>query len=385
MSEATDLLQADEQQALQREQELQAQEHEMHQQEQGLIDMERAYAKRSNALVNLLGYVGEQERSLLTRAEAIGTGARALVAETIEAVDEASVLDELDFGMEELRQTMLERRLDLQDARTALLEDRESLFEERAEKLENAESRIAELEEDLVTREMEIASVLRRLITGAADFDDVDETASVTDTASSMKPAPHTVRETNTIGRESLEVESGTAEVRKDAPTEAHDAAPKPSKAQGAGEAATKEEAAADVSSTEPVPELIEETGPEAEEAADQAADQGTFDDGGVRFNLEATMDGDTGHTFFSYDDDGEEDLPGLFLATKNLLKEDRAVRVALSIGDANVQLKGIVAWRRMEADSEGPSGMGIEITWLGPGAPEALGNWLAENSPITV
>ena len=42
----TDMLQAEEQQALARENEVQEQEQEMHQQEQGLIDMERSYAKR---------------------------------------------------------------------------------------------------------------------------------------------------------------------------------------------------------------------------------------------------------------------------------------------------------------------------------------------------
>jgi hypothetical protein len=378
MSDATDELQADEQEALGREQELQEQEHEMHQQEQGLIDMERAYSKRAKALVSLLGYVGDQERNLLERADVIGTGARALVEETIEGVDEAAVMDELDFGMEDLRQIMLERRLDLLDARTGLIEDRESLYEERVEKLENAESRIAELEENLVSREMEIASVLRKLITGAADFGDDDAKLGVADTVSAVPAATHQVRETDSIGREALKVESGTAEARKDAPDDSSAASPatdgEPAGAEPAGDshAETKEEAA--LSEPEAAPDAAEEP------AADEDAEGG-----GVRFNLEANFDSDAGHSFFSYDDDGEDDLPGLFVATKNLLKEDRQVRVALSIGGGEVQLKGIVAWRRMKADSDGPAGMGIEITWLGPGAPEALGNWLAENSPITV
>ena len=139
-------------------------------------------------------------------------------------------------------------------------------------------------------------------------------------------------------------------------------------------EAETREQAAP--SEPEAAPESAPEPAADEEEEAE---------DTGVRFNLEANFGDESGHTFFSYDDDGEDDLPGLFVATNNLLKEDRAVRVALSLGEADVQLKGIVAWRREEADSEGPAGMGIEITWLGPGAPEALGNWLAENSPITV
>jgi hypothetical protein len=316
--------------------------------------------------------VGEQERSLLQRADAIGTGARALVEETIEEVDEAAVMDELDFGMEDLRQTMLERRLDLLDVRAALIEDREALYEERAEKLENAESRIAELEENLVSREMEIASVLRKLITGAADFGDDGDNLGVADTVTDTRAATHQVRETNSIGREALKVESGTAEARKDA-----EQAPEPAPAEESepavdAEAETTEQAAP--SEPEEAPEAAEEPAADEEE-----------EDSGVRFNLEANFGDESGHTFFSYDDDGEDDLPGLFVATNNLLKEDRAVRVALSLGEADVQLKGIVAWRREEADSEGPAGMGIEITWLGPGAPEALGNWLAENSPVTV
>ena len=92
MSDATDSLQAEEHQALEREQELHEREHEMHQQEQGLIDMERTYTKRAKALVSLLSYVGDQERSLLERADSIGVGARALVEETIEGVDQALVV-----------------------------------------------------------------------------------------------------------------------------------------------------------------------------------------------------------------------------------------------------------------------------------------------------
>ena len=428
MSDVIDSLQDEELQAFEREQELAELEHQVQEQEQGLIDMERSYAKRVKALVNLVSYVSEQERSLLVRAEAIGSAARELVEETIESVDESVVLDELDFGMEDMRQTMLERRLDLVDVRTGLAEDREALYGERADKLENAESRIVELEESLLAREMEIAGVLRKLITGAADFGD-DEQLGMADTVAEIPAATRTVRETDSIGREALKVESGTARVRKttddvggstdatvidqEAPVVEADDAEREAAEREAAEAAERAEREA-AEAAERAEREAADAKREAADAKRKAADakrkaadakrkaaeaeaRQTVEEaavsepeaaaGGskVRFNLEANLNSETGHTFFKYEDDGEDDFPGLFIATNNLLKEDREVRIALDLDDASIQLKGVVDWRRLEPDEEGPAGMGIEITWLGPGGPEALGVWLAEHPPITV
>ena len=403
MSDVIDSLQDEELQAFEREQELAELEHQVQEQEQGLIDMERSYAKRVKALVNLVSYVSEQERSLLVRAEAIGSAARELVEETIESVDESVVLDELDFGMEDMRQTMLERRLDLVDVRTGLAEDREALYGERADKLENAESRIVELEESLLAREMEIAGVLRKLITGAADFGD-DEQLGMADTVAEIPAATRTVRETDSIGREALKVESGTARVRKttddvggstdatvidqEAPVVEADDAEREAAEREAAEAAERAEREAADAKREAADAKRKAAEAEARQTVEEAAvsePEAAAGGSKVRFNLEANLNSETGHTFFKYEDDGEDDFPGLFIATNNLLKEDREVRIALDLDDASIQLKGVVDWRRLEPDEEGPAGMGIEITWLGPGGPEALGVWLAEHPPITV
>ena len=229
---------------------------------------------------------------------------------------------------------------------------------------------------------------MRRIITGAASFGEGDVSLGTADTLSSIKaPAPASPSappESSSEPEEALS-DDPPEEAADEADTvmEAATAEATPEPAEG-DEASSSESPSEEAESEEESPEGDAEEHDEAQDEADTSSDE-EASDAQVRFNLEADFDNDSGHNFFCYDDDGDEDLPGLFIASSNLLKEDREVRVALSLAGAQVQLKGIVAWRREEADGEGPAGMGIEITWLGPGAPEALGNWLAENTPITV
>lgn len=339
MADHRDALQIEEEETFQREQALLEMEAAAHAQEQGVVEMERAFTKRARALNSLLGYVVEQGRSLRARAEAIGSRAVKLVEPLL--ADAGSEIDSVDFGMEDERQMMLERRSELIEIRQQLLEDREGICGQRHEALEGAETRLAEVEEALLAREMKMAGVLRKLITSSYELpeDDDDEGGgSGGNGGNGGGSTHHKERTSNVVGREPMTVISGDVDARK-----SHDASRrrrnrKPTKTSQ------------------------------------------------VRFNLEARMGADEGHHFFLYEDDAGAELPGLFVATHNLLKEDREVSIAVGLGDdALVQAKGIVAWRRKAGEEDGSPGMGIELTWLEAGGRAALDAWLADNEPVVL
>ncbi len=332
MGEAKEALQIEEEEAFEREQGLVEMEAQLHHQEQGVIEMERSFKQRASALVNLASFVAEQQQSLVARAETIGPKARRLVEEMLHERAHDDVMADLDFGVEERRQMMLERRLELVEVRSELLEERENMFAERHEMLDSAESRIVAAEEVLMAQEMELAQILRRLITSASSLSGPDDGEDLGTGGRSSAPISR-VRESNAIGREPLKVTSGEVKARDSA--------------------------------------RRQRRGPRASAKTSQ-----------VRFNLEAQMGGDEGHHFFKYAGDGADELPGLFVATRNLLKEDREVRVAIGLDGSPLQAKGIVAWRRRPGDDGGPPGMGIELTWLADDARAALGDWLASHPP---
>lgn len=331
MGEAKGALQIEEEEAFEREQGLVEMEAQLHHQEQGVIEMERSFKQRASALINLASFVSEQQGSLLTRAETIGPKAKRLVEEMLHEQNHDDVLQDLDFGVEERRSMLLERRLELVDIRTELLDEREAMFAERHEMLDSAEARIVAAEEALMAQEMELAQILRKLITSASDLSGPDDGMDL-GTGGHSAPTER-VRESNAIGREPLKVTSGEVQARD-----------------GAGR---------------------QRRGARVNAKTSQ-----------VRFNLEAQMGSDEGHHFFQYSDDGPDDLPGLFVATRNLLKEDREVRVAIGLDGKPLQAKGVVAWRRKPGDAAGTPGMGIELTWVADEARDALNDWIASHPP---
>ena len=331
MADDSDALQIEEEETFEREQALLEMEAQLHAQEQGAVEMERAFQKRAKALSNLMSYVVEQGDSLRRRAEAIGPRAVQMVEPLVQGAGDD--VDELVFGMLDERHVMLERRHELLEIRTQLMEEREGLVAQRHEALEGAETRLAEVEEQLLAREMEMAGVLRKLIMSAADLAgpaDADEA-----TAGSRRE-----RKSNVVGREPMTVISGDVQAAK---------------ARGVEDSRRRRNRKPAKTSQ-------------------------------VRFNLEARMDSDDGHHFFRYEDDDTSELPGLFVATHNLLKEDREVQVAIGLGgEALLRAKGIVAWRRKPDDEEGAPGMGIELTWLEDGAREQLDGYVAEHEPTQI
>ncbi|MFT7582869.1 MAG: Tfp pilus assembly protein PilZ, partial [Myxococcota bacterium] len=103
------------------------------------------------------------------------------------------------------------------------------------------------------------------------------------------------------------------------------------------------------------------------------------------RITLEARMGSEEPHAFFSYRDDGVDDLPGLFIATPNLLKVGREVRVRATLDKTLLEATGVVAWRRQRGEEGGPPGMGIELLNLNKKEQSAIEKWVKKHPPQLV
>ncbi|MEZ4269200.1 MAG: hypothetical protein R3F39_22825 [Myxococcota bacterium] len=324
MGESTDELEVREAELFQREAALVAMEAQLHAQEAGLVEAERAFSTRTAALRDLSGYVEEQKANLTRRAESLGPKATRLVKSVLEQEVGGASAEPIAVGHRDEREVLLLRREELFEVRMQLVNEREAIFGRRHEQLDGAEARMAKLEEVLMTRELHMSQALRRLITSAAELSGPDDGAAVDAT----------------------------------------------------------------------LPEGSEAVAPEAEASVRRVEGRGRRRRGRqhawttqVRFNLDAPMHGDHSHYFFVYgEDNGTGELPGVFVATPNLLKEDREVELQVSlVPDSPYQAKGIVAWRRSPGESGGPPGMGIELTWLEDGAREAIESWMSEHPPTEV
>ena len=103
------------------------------------------------------------------------------------------------------------------------------------------------------------------------------------------------------------------------------------------------------------------------------------------KITLEAVLESTEPHHFFRYENDGAEDLPGLFIATPNLLKVGREVRVRVGRDGRFLEATGIVAWRRQRGDSGGVPGMGIELLNLSEPERVQVTKWNQEKPPVTI
>jgi hypothetical protein len=103
------------------------------------------------------------------------------------------------------------------------------------------------------------------------------------------------------------------------------------------------------------------------------------------KITLEAHLDGAEPHHFFRYEHDGEADLPGLFIATPNLLKVGREVRIRVGRQSQFLEATGIVAWRRQRGDAGGAPGMGIELLNLSDPERALVNKWIKDQAPVTI
>ena len=356
MSDSADSLRVEEQNIHEQEQSLIEEEAEIHAQEEGLVQMERSFVKRNQTLMNLLSYVGDQEKALLERADAIGVAAKQLVSEALSAQKGDDLGVDSIVGLSDERQSILERRREVLAARMEIVEERQNLYISRLEAIEGAEGGFGDMEDKLLKREKVITDTLRKLIMNASvlanedgDDDDDDEpqpTARAPDMTPVTTPRPQSIAEPE---REPVKVVAGESEA---GPSDDHN-----------GSHSRREDGVT--------------------RRRRGRVRKGT---GRFRITLEAILGGGEKHAFFKYDADSPEDLPGLFLATPNLLKEGREVRVKIKLaGERTVETDGVVSWRRQAGDREGPPGMGIEIASLAKDDREAISEWLNDHPPMVV
>jgi len=358
-------LQIEEQALFERERGLAEWEATLQEQENGVIQSERAFKKRNKTLLNLVSYVEEQEANLRRRAEAIGPEASLLVNERLSGGAEGGGTPNVGVGLDDQRSVMIERRRELLEVRTALVEEREALIASRYEAIDKAEGATADVEQRLLSREREISEALRELITSSASLqgdDDEDEDEDDDPAPADEGPAPEveaaqdaaSVRhnqhtsESDDIGREKLEVVGG--DVASDAPKRAE------------GPGSRSEDA------------VTRRRKGRARARTNQ-----------FRITLEAQLaDGEQNH-FFTYRDDGPDDLPGIFIATPNLLKVGREVRVRIGLGDGQLEATGIVGWRRQRGESGGPPGMGVELLNLSEADRVLIASWIEQHPPVRI
>ncbi|MCC6623000.1 MAG: hypothetical protein IT385_17205 [Deltaproteobacteria bacterium] len=365
----------EEQALFEQEQGLVQMEAQIHAQEQGVAQMERAFQRKNRALVSFATHVREEEASLIRRAEAIGPKARALVQELLAQGAQAGGGDALDVGKPSERQDLMNRRRENLSMRMGLLEEREALYAARTEALERAEAGVSDMETRLIRRQNEVSEAARQVFTAAAALDDDDEEGD---------PAPFTQRPPSTPA--SL-FRSPTAEPTRLGPN------PQAAATQVAVPAAVRvtegpkiagETVKVVVGATEQVDaeDALSGTSRAEDKVASRRNARARAKTNQFKITLEAHLDLGEPHHFFVYENDGPGDLPGLFIATPNILKVGREVRVRVGRAGTFLEATGIVAWQRQRGDSRGVPGMGIELLNLTDAERRLVDAWVKDRPP---
>ena len=74
----------------------------------------------------------------------------------------------------------------------------------------------------------------------------------------------------------------------------------------------------------------------------------------------------------------------GVFVATRDALSPGRTIALRLQLpGDGEVEVSGVVVWRRAEPDATGPEGFGVRFLDLDATAERAIGRFLAYRAPL--
>lgn len=355
-------------------------EAQLHAQEQGVAQMEKAFQKKNKALINLASFVKEQEDTLLAKADGLGPKAASLAKKLLEAGDGVGRVD-LDLGRGQERQKLIQRRREQLQQRMALIEERESLYAARAEALERAEGQVTELQQRLVHRQAAVSEAASRVFAAATGLSDDDDEE----------------------GDPAGEANAASAIAGQRAPAEAHATTSAFGRPRPSGPARTENTQeftpAAALSSTvasslDAEPRSSAEAGDDDDEAGGREGEKITRKRASARarvrtnqfkITLEALLEASEAHHFFRYENDGQEDLPGLFIATPNLLKVGREVRVRVGRDGRFLEATGIVAWRRQRGDSGGVPGMGIELLNLSDPERAQVLKWIQERPPVTI
>ncbi|MFO0749449.1 MAG: hypothetical protein U1F43_27840 [Myxococcota bacterium] len=397
MSTDKNALLVEEQALHEQEQGLVQMEAQIHAQEQGVAQMERAFQKKNKALVAFATHVREEEASLLRRAEAMGPKARQLVQQLLAKGGQTASLDALDVGKLTERQSLINQRREILQNRMALIETREALYAARAESLERAETGVTEMEQKLVRRQSEVSDAARQVFTATASLDEDDDEG---------EPAAFTHRAPSPPAQL---FRSPTAEpttiTRAVAPEPVARAASGGGSAVGVSDMATATSLPAMDARVSEGPTLggerVRVVGGDSEQSGgdDNVGGNSRAEDkvasrrnararaktNQFKITLEAHLDLGEPHHFFVYENDGPADLPGLFIATPNILKVGREVRVRVGRAGVFLEATGIVAWQRQRGDARGLPGMGIELLNLSDPEKRLVEKWVKERPPQTI
>lgn len=359
MGNKSQTLEHEEQSLYEQEHALIEMEAQIHAQEDGLLNMERSFDKRNQTLSSLASYVADQEKSLLERASSIGPKAKKLVADRLGS-GHSSSLEGGVVGALDDRQAVIEKRRELLAARMELIEEREAIYAKRLEAIEGAETGFTDFEQALMAREKVITDTLRELITGAAELAGDDDGEG--DDDSEADPA---VAKRARAPTQELASPRKAKKAKKDA--------------EGGLDVEAGETSGARRTRRSGSPSVAED---DATRRRKGRVKMGTNQ---FRITLEAVLGKSEKHQFFRYEDDEPDDLPGLFLATPNLLKEGREVRLRITLGGEQVETTGVVSWRRHADENDGPPGMGIELTELTEAQCESVDAWMEDHKPMVV
>jgi hypothetical protein len=369
--------------------------------EEGQLDnLEGRATQRNTTIENLVSHLKEQEDSLRRRASAMGASAADLVNSSLESsgLDALNLID--GHASAEERTLLIDRREELIATRAVILEDRQAALAQRQIQIEDSNEHLESIRNRLLDYEEKLADALRSLIRKSAEWEVVSPAQAEAILAATPEPtpapvpepAPEPVPEPVPVEEPSPDPEPESV-AANDAP--APDVTPTQKKKKGFN--ITFVEAATESTAPTPAPEKAPETADTtddltfisphspAEDQATQAREELDDEDGEFPITLEIDLMGEDGHSFFRYEDDDPDELPGLFLSTNRRLQEGREVLLEMLVAtDGKIHTKGVVSWLQQEAEEDGPTGMGIDIVDLTPADMAFVRIWL-ETHPMMI
>ncbi len=345
-----------------------------------LLAQLQQFEQRNGALLAFSGYVRDEERSLMRRADALGPAAASRVAEALSGVGTPPPLALAPDELIAERLEILSRRRELYAMRLELMDAREQLHEACVDHFEGLERDVSGLEGALVRRQQALGAAARAIFMGAgSDASPVSGVrARPLSIVKSAPVEPSPSRFASLLGGfdepPARPVAAPSAgDVLRDVPAV---------RAQGPIELAPDLDIVAvhpgpgpDATSTRPEGPAAPAAQP-ASLPADPDRQRPRL--APIRVTLDVSLDAGTSAFFYVERGQHPDALPGVFVATPNLLKVDREVRVRLSRGGSRLELNARVVWR----ETHDPSGMGVELTDVGDAERQTLRRWATELPP---
>ena len=285
---------------------------------------------------------------------------------------------------------LVERREELLATRAAILEDRQAALAQRQIQIEESNEQLEAIRNNLLDYEQTLADALRSLIRKSAEWEIMSpsQAQNVLEAQPTPEPEPELDVPPEPAPETHIEAEDPVQ-------TEEVSAPPEPETT----EVSPRKQDAFDITFVEAAPETNEPPQPAAEDvnfisphspaedaATESRIDEAPEEEGDFPITLEIDLTSQEGHSFFRYEDDDPDELPGLFLATSRRLKEGREVILEMLVTtDGRVNTKGVVSWSQKEEDGEGPNGMGIDIVDLTPADMALVRIWLETHQMMMV